>query len=230
MAVALAAAFVASRRSSDILPMVAASFSIAASAFVPVMVLGIFWRGTNRMGAVAGMLSGLGVTLYYMLSHTALAQRCSRKPGWPMDVVGYPAGVGRRVWRAGGFGGGDSGQLLEKTLATRLGLPRRLGNLLEGGWCYWSSRPPSATSFGCPKGAHFRGGQAVRMRSCGSWVSNRICGWANGSLRASSSLAICGWCGCCGSAQHHGGGFIVERNKHPGGYMPTLCSKASPAF
>jgi cation/acetate symporter len=74
MAVALAAAFVASRRSSDILPMVAASFSIAASAFVPVMVLGIFWRGTNRMGAVAGMLSGLGVTLYYMLSHTALAQ------------------------------------------------------------------------------------------------------------------------------------------------------------
>lgn len=74
MAVALAAAFVASRRSSDILPMVSASFSVAASAFVPAMVLGIFWRGTNRAGAVAGMLSGLGVTLYYMLSHTAMAQ------------------------------------------------------------------------------------------------------------------------------------------------------------
>ena len=74
MAVALAAAFVASRRSSDILPMVTASFSVAASAFVPAMVLGIFWRGTNRVGAVAGMLSGLGVTLYYMLSHTAMVQ------------------------------------------------------------------------------------------------------------------------------------------------------------
>jgi len=104
MAVALAAAFVASRRSSDILPMVAASFSIAASAFVPVMVLGIFWRGTNRMGAVAGMLSGLGVTLYYMLSHTALAQALFPK-AWLADgmwwdiqpvsaaVFGVPVGL-----------------------------------------------------------------------------------------------------------------------------------------
>ena len=74
LAVALAAAFVAALKPSEILPMVSASFSLAASAFVPAMVLGIFWRGTNRMGAVAGMLSGLGVTLYYMLSHTALAQ------------------------------------------------------------------------------------------------------------------------------------------------------------
>ena len=57
--VALSAAFVAARRSSDILPMVSASFSLAGSAFVPAMVLGIFWRGTTRRGAVAGMLLGL---------------------------------------------------------------------------------------------------------------------------------------------------------------------------
>jgi cation/acetate symporter len=31
------------------------------------MLLGIFWRGANRAGAVAGMLSGLGITVYYML-------------------------------------------------------------------------------------------------------------------------------------------------------------------
>jgi len=68
-AVALCAAFVAALKPSDILPMVSASFSIAASAFVPVMVLGIFWRGTTRQGAVAGMLCGLAVTIYYMLSH-----------------------------------------------------------------------------------------------------------------------------------------------------------------
>ena len=67
--VALSAAFVAARRSSDILPMVSASFSLAASAFVPAMVMGIFWRGTTRRGAVAGMLSGLTVTLYYMAAH-----------------------------------------------------------------------------------------------------------------------------------------------------------------
>jgi len=74
MGVALLAAFAAGERSSDILPMVAASFSLAASAFVPAMVLGIFWRGVTRYGAIAGMLSGLGVALYYMLSHSLWVQ------------------------------------------------------------------------------------------------------------------------------------------------------------
>jgi cation/acetate symporter len=69
LTVALSAAFVAALKPSEILPMVSASFSIAASAFVPAMVLGIFWRGTTRQGAVAGMLTGLSVTVYYMLSH-----------------------------------------------------------------------------------------------------------------------------------------------------------------
>ena len=74
LAVALAAAFVAALKPSEILPMVSASFSLAASAFVPAMVLGIFWRGTTRQGAVAGMLGGLGITVYYMLSHVAALQ------------------------------------------------------------------------------------------------------------------------------------------------------------
>jgi cation/acetate symporter len=52
---------------AEILPLVAASFSLAASAFVPAMVLGIFWPGASRRGAVAGMVAGLGVTVYYML-------------------------------------------------------------------------------------------------------------------------------------------------------------------
>lgn len=67
MGVALVAALVASLKPADILPLVAASFSLAASAFVPVMVLGIFWRDANRLGAVAGMLAGLGTTVCYML-------------------------------------------------------------------------------------------------------------------------------------------------------------------
>ncbi len=69
LTVAVIASFVAALKPADILPLVSASFSLAASAFVPVMVLGIFWRGTTRQGAVAGMLSGLGVSSYYMLSH-----------------------------------------------------------------------------------------------------------------------------------------------------------------
>jgi cation/acetate symporter len=67
LGVALMAAMVASLKPADILPLVAASFSLAAAAFVPAMVLGIFWRGATRAGAVAGMLAGLGTTVTYML-------------------------------------------------------------------------------------------------------------------------------------------------------------------
>jgi cation/acetate symporter len=58
---------VATFKPADILPLVSASFSLAASAFVPAMVLGIFWPRANRRGSVAGMLAGLGVTVYYMV-------------------------------------------------------------------------------------------------------------------------------------------------------------------
>lgn len=65
--VALAAAYVASLRPAAILSLVAASFSLAGAAFVPAMVMGIYWRRTSRQGVVCGMLFGLGVTLYYMI-------------------------------------------------------------------------------------------------------------------------------------------------------------------
>lgn len=68
--VALIAAYVAAQRPADILYLVSASFSLAGAAFVPVMVLGIFWRRTTRVAAVAGMLVGLGLTIYYMAVNT----------------------------------------------------------------------------------------------------------------------------------------------------------------
>jgi len=69
--VALIAAYVAAQRPADILFLVSASFSLAGSAFVPVMILGIFWTGVTRFAAVAGMLTGLLLTLYYMLINMA---------------------------------------------------------------------------------------------------------------------------------------------------------------
>jgi cation/acetate symporter len=69
LAVALVAAVLASFKPAEILPLVTASFSLAASALVPVMVLGIFWAGAKRAGAIAGMLAGLGIALYYMLAN-----------------------------------------------------------------------------------------------------------------------------------------------------------------
>ncbi|MCF8211398.1 MAG: VC_2705 family sodium/solute symporter [Rhodoferax sp.] len=64
--VALVAAYAAAQKPAGILYLVSASFSLAGAAFVPVMVLGIFWRATTRIAAVSGMLAGLGVTVYYM--------------------------------------------------------------------------------------------------------------------------------------------------------------------
>lgn len=71
LVVALVAAYVAAQRPAGILYLVSASFSLAGAAFAPVMVLGIFWKGTTRSAAVVGMLTGLGVTLYYMLINLA---------------------------------------------------------------------------------------------------------------------------------------------------------------
>ena len=65
--VALMAAYVAAQRPADILMLVSASFSLAGAALVPVMILGIFWADTTRFAAVCGMVTGLGLTLYYML-------------------------------------------------------------------------------------------------------------------------------------------------------------------
>lgn len=66
LVVALVAAYAAAQRPAGILYLVSASFSLAGAAFVPAMVLGIFWPRMTRAGAVGSMLAGLGVTVYYM--------------------------------------------------------------------------------------------------------------------------------------------------------------------
>ena len=64
---ALSAAALATQKPTDILFLVTAAFSIAASALFPALVMGVFWSRANRWGAVFGMACGLGVTLYYMI-------------------------------------------------------------------------------------------------------------------------------------------------------------------
>ena len=78
MLTALAAAAVAAQKPADILFLVAAAFSFAASGLFPVLVTAVFWRRANRWGAVAGILVGLGVTGYYM----------ARTQPWLRSVLG----------------------------------------------------------------------------------------------------------------------------------------------
>lgn len=65
--VAVLAATVAAEKPGNILSMVAWAFSIAGSAFFPALVLGIFWSRATRTGALAGMLAGMMLTIYYIL-------------------------------------------------------------------------------------------------------------------------------------------------------------------
>ena len=69
LVVAFGAAWVAARKPADILFMVSAAFSFAASSFFPALVMGIFWRRANKWGATFGMVVGLAVTFTYM-AHT----------------------------------------------------------------------------------------------------------------------------------------------------------------
>ena len=67
LAVAMLAAVVAAFKPAEILALVSTSFSLAAAAFFPGMVLGMAWSKVHRPAVVAGMLAGLGLTLYYMV-------------------------------------------------------------------------------------------------------------------------------------------------------------------
>jgi hypothetical protein len=67
LVVALLAAYVTSLKPGDILFLVGAAFSLAASGFFPALVCGVFWKRANYLGAVLGMSSlGLGICAYYM--------------------------------------------------------------------------------------------------------------------------------------------------------------------
>jgi len=73
--VAFLAAWVATHTLADIIFMVSAAFSFAASSFFPALVMGIFWSRANRWGATFGMISGLVVTFSYMaFSHPWLRE------------------------------------------------------------------------------------------------------------------------------------------------------------
>ena len=97
LVVALLAAYVAAQRPAGILYLVAASFSLAGAAFVPAMVLGIFWPRTTRVGAVGGMLAGLAVTAYYMLANQAAIRQY-------LGLVGDGLWLGIQPVSAGIFG------------------------------------------------------------------------------------------------------------------------------
>ncbi|ESQ13219.1 MAG: sodium:solute symporter [Thiohalocapsa sp. PB-PSB1] len=51
---------------------VAIAFGLAASSIFPVLMMGIFYKKMNNTGAIAGMLSGISVTLLYVFQHKGI--------------------------------------------------------------------------------------------------------------------------------------------------------------
>ena len=88
LVVALCAAYVASQKPADILFLVSAAFSFAAAAFFPALVLGIFWKRANKWGAILGMIAGLGITFYYMVT---------TQP-WMRGLFGVTSPIADNIW------------------------------------------------------------------------------------------------------------------------------------
>ncbi|QYF95668.1 cation acetate symporter [Massilia sp. PAMC28688] len=98
LGVAFIAAYAASQRPADILSLVGAAFSLAASTLFPALVCGVFWKRANHAGAIAGMLAGFSVCVFYML-HTHPILGGSAAGQWfhiaPISagIFGVPAGI-----------------------------------------------------------------------------------------------------------------------------------------
>ena len=103
MVVALFAAWFATHRPVNILFWITCAFSLAASTFFPVLLLGLYWPGMNRLGAIAAMTSGLGLSFYYIVSnhpwvHMKLHLLPEDTVWWGLDptcaaVFGVPTGL-----------------------------------------------------------------------------------------------------------------------------------------
>jgi cation/acetate symporter len=88
LVVAIIAASVAAQKPADILFLVSAAFSLAAAAFFPALVCGIFWKRANKWGATSGMVAGLAITFYYM---------ATTQP-WLRSLFGVTTSIADNTW------------------------------------------------------------------------------------------------------------------------------------
>lgn len=71
---------------------VALAFGLAAASFFPAIVMGIFSKRMNKQGAIAGMITGLAITIFYILMFKFNAFGETTKDDWWFGVS--PEGFG----------------------------------------------------------------------------------------------------------------------------------------
>ena len=71
---------------------VAFAFGLAAASFFPAIILGIFTKGTNKYGAIAGMVAGTTFTAWYLVYFTLAHPELNTADHWWFGVS--PEGIG----------------------------------------------------------------------------------------------------------------------------------------
>lgn len=71
---------------------VAFAFGLAASSFFPIIIMGIFSKRMNKEGAIAGMITGLVVTIAYIVYFKFLNPELNNKENWLFGIS--PEGFG----------------------------------------------------------------------------------------------------------------------------------------
>ena len=89
---AIIAAYVATFRLAIIVELVAWAFSLAAASFFPALVMGIWWKRTNRAGACTGMVVGLLLTAFYMIGSRFYGLSWFGTQTIASAIFGLPAG------------------------------------------------------------------------------------------------------------------------------------------
>ena len=71
---------------------VAFAFGLAAASLFPAILLGIFDKRTNNVGAISGMVAGLAFTLYYIAYFKFMAPELNNAEHWWFGIS--PEGIG----------------------------------------------------------------------------------------------------------------------------------------
>jgi cation/acetate symporter len=78
---------------------VALAFGLAASSIFPALMMGIFTHRVNREGAIAGMIAGISITLFYVFQHKGImfvestAFLGDMRPNWFLGIEPNAFGV-----------------------------------------------------------------------------------------------------------------------------------------
>ncbi len=66
------------------------AFALAGNTLFPVFLLGIWWDRTNKYGAIAGMITGIGITLAPLLLGQAAPALAAVLPPTSSALIGAP--------------------------------------------------------------------------------------------------------------------------------------------